>query len=69
LANLLDDANGTFLVIVNLEGQHSLWPESVAVPEGWSVAHPADTRQNCLHYIKEHSTGMRPAGACRCRSY
>ena len=60
MANLLDDENGTFLVLVNDEGQHSLWPEPIAVPLGWNIVHSADTRQNCLAYIKENWTDMRP---------
>jgi MbtH protein len=60
MENLLDDMNGTFLVLANDEGQHSLWPEPIAVPVGWSVVHPADTRQNCLDYIGRNWTDMRP---------
>jgi len=60
MPNLLDDVDGTFMVLVNVEGQHSLWPESVDVPAGWTVVHPADKRQNCLDYIKENWTDMRP---------
>jgi MbtH protein len=58
--NLLDNMDGTFLVLTNDEGQHSLWPEPIAVPAGWSVVHPADTRQNCLDYIGRNWTDMRP---------
>ena len=60
MTSLLDDIDGTFLVLVNAEGQHSLWPEQIAVPAGWTVMHAADTRQNCLDYIKENWTDMRP---------
>ena len=60
MTNLLDDQNGVFLVLENEEGQHSLWPEPIAVPAGWNVIHGPDVRQNCLAYIKEHWTDMRP---------
>jgi MbtH protein len=60
MRNLLDDEAGTFLVLVNEEGQHSLWPEGIAVPPGWNAVHRSDTRQNCLAYIKEHWIDMRP---------
>jgi MbtH protein len=60
VANLLDNVDGIFVVLVNAEGQHSLWPEQIAVPAGWTVVHTADTRQNCLHYIEEEWTDMRP---------
>lgn len=32
MANPFDDENGTFLVLVNAEAQHSLWPVFAAVP-------------------------------------
>jgi MbtH protein len=60
MTSLLDEVDGTFVVLVNAEGQHSLWPEQIAVPAGWTVMHAADTRQNCLGYIKENWTDMRP---------
>jgi MbtH protein len=61
MANLLDDETGTFLVLVNEEGQYSLWPEPLQVPDGWTAVHRPDTRQNCLAYISENWTDMRPA--------
>ncbi|WP_344425992.1 MbtH family protein [Amycolatopsis minnesotensis] len=61
MTNPFDDENGTFLVLVNDEGQHSLWPSFVAVPAGWTVVKQEDTRQNCLDYVNEHWTDMRPA--------
>jgi MbtH protein len=60
MPNLLDDEVGTFLVLVNEEGQHSLWPEGIAVPAGWNAVHRPDTRKNCLAYIKESWIDMRP---------
>ena len=52
--------DGRFLVLVNHEGQHSLWPSFLKVPDGWNVAHPEDSRQACLDYVNEHWTDMRP---------
>jgi MbtH protein len=37
MANPFDDNDGTFLVLVNAEGQHSLWPSFAPVPPGWDV--------------------------------
>lgn len=65
MTSLLDDVDGTFVVLVNAQGQHSLWPGQLAVPAGWTVVHTADTRQNCLDYIKENWTDMRPASIRR----
>lgn len=60
MTNPFEDPDGTYLALVNEEGQHSLWPAFVDVPAGWTVAHPAATRQACLDYIDEHWTDMRP---------
>ncbi|QEV04998.1 MbtH family protein [Streptomyces prasinus] len=60
MANPFDDESGTFLVLANDEGQHSLWPAFVEVPAGWTVVHPKDSRQACLDYVNTHWTDMRP---------
>ncbi len=60
MKSMLDDIDGKFLVLVNAEGQHSLWPEPIKVPAGWHVVHSADTRENCLSYIAAHWTDLRP---------
>lgn len=58
--NPFEDPEGTYLVLVNDEGQHSLWPAFIDVPDGWRIVHPKDSRQACLDYIEEHWTDMRP---------
>jgi MbtH protein len=60
MANPFDDENGTFLVLVNHEGQHSLWPSFADVPAGWDTVFGEDTRAACLAYVEEHWTDMRP---------
>jgi MbtH protein len=59
-SNPFDDANGTFHVLVNDEGQHSLWPAFVPVPDGWQVALSEASRQECLDHIEEQWTDLRP---------
>lgn len=61
--NPFDDEDGTFVALMNDEEQHSLWPGHLAVPDGWRVVHPAGTRQECLDYIQEHWTDLRPLSA------
>jgi MbtH protein len=61
--NPFDDEDGTFVVLVNDEEQHSLWPDQLVVPDGWRVVHPAGPRQACLDYIEEHWTDLRPLSA------
>ncbi|MEU7042703.1 MbtH family protein [Streptomyces varsoviensis] len=60
MTNPFDDENGSFLVLVNEENQHSLWPAFAEVPAGWRVVFGEDTREACLAYIEENWTDMRP---------
>jgi MbtH protein len=60
MTNPFEDPDGTYLVLVNDEGQYSLWPEFADVPEGWTVEKTADTRPACLEYIETHWVDMRP---------
>ncbi len=55
------DGDGEFLVLVNAEGQHSLWPDFAAVPEGWSIAHGPCERQPALDWITADWTDLTPA--------
>ncbi|MEU9736439.1 MbtH family protein [Streptomyces sp. NPDC048002] len=59
--NPFEDDDARYLVLVNDENQHSLWPAFAEVPAGWTVAHTEDSRQNCLTFVDEHWTDMRPA--------
>ncbi|HJP80542.1 MAG TPA: MbtH family protein [Pseudonocardiaceae bacterium] len=60
-----EDADARYLVLVNGEGQYSLWPVGNAVPAGWVVAHGADPRATCLAYIEEQWTDLRPTSLVR----
>ena len=58
--NPFEDEHGTYLVLINGEGQYSLWPEFADIPAGWTVAKAAGSRQDCVDYVNEHWTDMRP---------
>ncbi|MFE4800621.1 MbtH family protein [Streptomyces sp. NPDC056708] len=60
MTNPFDNQSGRFLVLVNAENEHSLWPAFAPVPEGWSVRHGECDRQSCLDYIEEQWVDMRP---------
>ncbi|WP_328677066.1 MbtH family protein [Streptomyces sp. NBC_01261] len=60
MANPFDDPDATYLVVANDEGQHSLWPSFVEVPEGWDVVHAEASRQECVDHIERNWTDMRP---------
>ncbi|MER6459595.1 MbtH family protein [Streptomyces sp. NPDC048409] len=65
MSNPFENPDGTFLVLVNDEGQHSLWPSFAEVPAGWTVAFGRSDRQACLAYVEEHWTDMRPLSLVR----
>ena len=46
--NPFDDDDGSFLVLVNDEEQHSLWPAFADVPAGWRVVYGEADRAACL---------------------
>jgi MbtH protein len=60
MTNPFDDENGTFLVLINEEGQHSLWPVFADIPAGWVSSFGPETRKSCLDYIEQTWTDMRP---------
>ncbi|MFD0313292.1 MbtH family protein [Streptomyces flavalbus] len=60
MTNPFEDPDGVYLVLVNDEGQHSLWPDFVDVPAGWRAVHGPAPRQSCLEYVETHWTDMRP---------
>ncbi|GAA0618350.1 MbtH family protein [Sporichthya brevicatena] len=65
MTNPFDNPDGTFRVLVNDEGQHSLWPDFVDVPAGWESRFGPDTRAACLDYVERSWTDMRPASLVR----
>jgi MbtH protein len=61
MSNPFDDEAGTFLALVNDEGQYSLWPAFAVIPAGWRVSLGASSRQECLDHIGRSWTDLRPA--------
>ena len=60
MTNPFEDENGVFHVLVNDEGQHSLWPKFVPVPQGWKIVLESESRAACLDYITKNWTDIRP---------
>jgi MbtH protein len=58
--NPFDDQDGQFYVVVNDEDQHSLWPVFAEIPAGWRSVFGQARRQECLDYVEENWTDMRP---------
>ncbi|WP_441247690.1 MbtH family protein [Kitasatospora sp. McL0602] len=63
--NPFDDPGAVYVVLVNDEGQFSLWPEFAEVPDGWRIAHRAAARATCIEFIEGNWTDMRPASLVR----
>ena len=50
----------TYKVVVNDEEQYSIWPADRANALGWRDAGMSGTKDECLAYVKEVWTDMRP---------
>ncbi|WP_449329173.1 MbtH family protein [Sphaerisporangium aureirubrum] len=59
--NPFDDESIRFRVLVNDEGQYSLWPAFAEVPPGWDIRLDDAPRNDCTAYIEKHWTDMRPS--------
>lgn len=55
-----DEDNRTYKVVVNHEEQYSIWLADKAIPAGWTDAGKQGSKAECLAYIKEVWTDMRP---------
>jgi uncharacterized protein YbdZ (MbtH family) len=60
MTNPFEDNDANFFVLVNDEGQHSLWPVFAEVPAGWTVVHGEASRESCVDYVERNWTDMRP---------
>lgn len=58
--NPFDDETANFIVVTNDEDQHSLWPTFADIPAGWQRVFGEASRAECLQFVEEHWTDMRP---------
>ena len=49
-----------YQVVVNEEEQYSIWPADREMPLGWRGVGKQGLKEECLAYIKEVWTDMRP---------
>ena len=49
-----------YRVVLNHEEQYSIWPEDREIPPGWRDAGKCGPKAECLAYIREVWTDMRP---------
>jgi MbtH protein len=46
--------------VINDEDQYSIWRTGREAPDGWRIVGAEGTKDECLSYIAEHWTDMRP---------
>lgn len=49
-----------YTVVTNHEEQYSIWPSYKDIPAGWKTAGKVGPKQECLDFINENWTDMRP---------
>lgn len=60
-----DNTITIYKVVLNHEEQYSIWPADRENPLGWRDAGKSGLKTECLAYIKEVWTDMRPLGLRR----
>jgi MbtH protein len=58
---MFDDEETVFKVVVNHEGQYSLWPDGRDNPAGWLDEGTRGSKAQCLDRIGRVWVDMRPA--------
>ena len=56
----IDNPDMIFEVVVNEQGQYSIWPTYRDVPSGWRAVGVQGERQVCLDHIAEAWSDLRP---------
>jgi MbtH protein len=60
VANPFDREHENYFVLINSEGQHSLWPARIPIPEGWRPVREAADRADALSYVETHWDNLAP---------
>ena len=55
-----EDDKTTYKVVINHEEQYSIWPADRENALGWNEVGKQGSKQECLDYIEEVWTDMRP---------
>ncbi|MDF7681591.1 MbtH family NRPS accessory protein [Enterobacteriaceae bacterium ESL0689] len=64
-----DNPQTQFYILRNLRQQYSLWPDSCPLPEGWTIASPAQSLADCHHWLMTHWTTLTPDHYAQIRSF
>ncbi|CEK11612.1 MbtH family protein [Legionella hackeliae] len=60
MSQLKDSNKEDYIVLVNDEGQYSIWPKHKKIPLGWRSSDKEGVREDCLKYIAEAWIDMTP---------
>jgi MbtH protein len=60
MANPFEDDGREYLALCNDEEQYSLWPQDIAVPDGWRAVYGPAARGKVIDHIDRAWTDMRP---------
>jgi MbtH protein len=60
MSTSLSQSEAMYEVVVNQEGQYSIWPVNKAAPKGWTMVGKQGSKEACLAFISEVWTDMRP---------
>ncbi len=63
--SILDREDTLFDVVVNEEGQYSIWVTDRTIPPGWRAVGKRGNKPECLAYIEENWIDMRPLSLVR----
>lgn len=55
-----DNGPERWTVLINAEEQHGLFPADLPTPAGWRPTDFTGTEEECVAYVDEHWTDMRP---------
>lgn len=65
MTSIFDRDDIVFQVVINDEEQYSIWPDYKEIPQGWRTVGKSGLKKECLAYIDEVWTDMRPASLRR----
>lgn len=58
--NIEAEQDGRYAVVINHEEQYSIWQVGQPVPAGWREVGRSRAKEDCLTYVREVWTDMRP---------
>jgi MbtH protein len=65
VTNPFESPDEQYLVLVNHENQHSLWPAFAEIPPGWNTAFGPEKRALCLEFVGDNWTDITPKSQLR----